>query len=180
MAVVMGALGILFFVFGYHVGMVEDPRGFGYVHALSDKMSPTIEPGDWVLVDREVTSKDAVKRGDIVWFLKPGEQEEEGKQFLRVAGLAGESVSFSASGELQINGEHFTRHPKLAERDFRLNGKTPEPVHLGGNEFYLLGDNRAEARDSRSFGPIPIKSLRGRALSILFPPNRTGQIDEGK
>ncbi|MCK6497477.1 signal peptidase I [bacterium] len=175
--VLLGSLSVLLFAYGYWVGMVDHPGEFAYVHVLRNDMSPTIQPGDWVLVDRDYYADEPIQRGDIVWLASSGESESESKQLLRVAGLPGESVTFSASGELLIDGNVFTRHPMLAERDFRKDKKVPDPVKLNDNEYYLLGDNRDEARDCRSIGPVPVKNLRGMAISILFPPNRVARVD---
>ncbi len=177
-AVILISLSILVFAYGYWVGMVGHPGEYGYVHVLASGMSPTIQQGDLILVDRNHYAQERVKRGDIVLFVPPGESSElDAKQFLRVAGLAGESVTFNASGELMINGTRLTRDIRFSERDYRLKGKPPEPVSLGENQYYLLGDDRAEARDSRKFGPLEMKNLRGCALSVLFPPHRVGRID---
>jgi signal peptidase I len=156
--------------------MVEHPGNFAYIHVLGDDMEPTLSPGDWILVDRTQYLEEPIERGDIVWFISPGETEAESKQFLRVAGLPNESISFNATGELMVTGARFTRHPFLSERDFRLNNKPPEPLQLGENQYYLLGDNRSRARDSRGVGAIERKSLRGKAVSVLFPPNRVGKL----
>lgn len=178
MAAVIGMAAVLFFVYGYKVGVVENPREFGYIQVRGSDMSPALLPGDWVLVDRDAYVSEPIERGDIVWFLSEGETEEESKQFLRVAGMPSESISFSASGELIVGGEVFTRHPRLAERDFRIDDKVPDPVPTSVNQYYLLGDNRDEAHDSRTSGPIEKKSIRGKAISILFPPNRVGRLEE--
>ncbi len=176
--VLLVALFTILFAYGYKVGVVRHPSEFAYIHVLSEEMSPTLQPGDWVLVDRSYYSREEVERGDVVWIAASGERAEESKRFLRVAGLAGESVSFDASGELQINGSTFTRHPMLSERDFRLDQKPPDPVALEGDEVYLVGDNRGEAKDSRVSGPFARKGVHGRAVSILFPPNRVGRLDQ--
>src|SRR3990172_9721659 len=114
--VVLISLGVLLFVYGYWIGLVQHPGEYGYVHVLGADMTPTLIQGDWVLVDRNRYSREPVAHGDIVLFVPPGEAEEESTQFLRVAGLAGESVTFNASGELMINGSLFTRHPDLSGR----------------------------------------------------------------
>jgi signal peptidase I len=179
--VLLIAISVLVFAYGYWVGMIEHPGEYGYVQVLNTGMSPTIQQGDWILVDRGHYAQEEVKRGDIVLFVPPGESNEpDTKQFLRVAGLAGESVSFDATGELMINGTRLTRDIRFSERDYRLKGKPPEPVSLGENQYYLLGDDRADARDSRKFGPVEMKNLRGRAVSILFPPQRVERIDRVK
>ncbi len=177
-AVILISLSVLIFAYGYWVGMIGHPGDYGYVQVLNTGMSPTIQPSDWILVDRDYYAHESVKRGDIVLFVPPGESgEPDTKQFLRVAGLAGESVAFNASGELMINGSILTRDIRFSERDYRLKGKPPEPVSLGENQYYLLGDDRADAQDSRKFGPVEMKNLRGKAVSVLFPPHRVERID---
>lgn len=157
--------------------MVAHPGEYNYVQVLGTGMNPTIMQGDWILVDRNHYAGEPVKRGDVVLVLPPGESDTESKQFLRVAGLAGESITFDASGELMINGTLLTRDTRFEGKDYRIKTKPPEPVSLGENQYYLLGDNRTDARDSRKFGPVEMKNLRGHAVSVLFPPNRVGKID---
>lgn len=177
-AVLFISLSLLVFAYGYWVGMVEHPGEYGYVQVLGAGMNPTLVQGDWVLVDRNHYAQEPVKRGDVVLFSPPGEEADpDSRQFLRVAGLAGESVTFGASGELMINGTRLTRDTRFEGRDYRIKSKAPEPVSLSENQYYLLGDNRSEARDSRKFGPIEMKALRGHAVSVLFPPNRVDRID---
>jgi signal peptidase I len=40
----------------------------------------------------------------------------------------------------------------------------------------VMGDNRRESRDSRVFGPVPVTELRGRVVSVLWPPRRWGGV----
>jgi signal peptidase I len=44
-----------------------------------------------------------------------------------------------------------------------------EPVQVGENEVFLIGDNRAMSFDSRMFGPIDRGLIRGKAMIVIWP-----------
>jgi len=122
-----------------------------------------------------------VKRGDIVIFVR----EENGHPYnfiWRVIALPGETVV--ASGDsLAINGQA-VRRQRLREADGRTIFQeqignvsyevalAPSPDSLPPevsltvppDQFFVMGDNRDDARDSRFFGPIPFASIIGRKL----------------
>jgi signal peptidase I len=130
---------------------------------------------------RAYSSPTKVKRGDIVVFVR----EENGIRYnyiWRVIGLPGDKVEAS-SDALSLNGELVKRehvreengasiyreHNGDAVYEVALN-KTPthEPpdtsVTVPFDQFFVMGDNRFDARDSRYFGSIPFGSIIGRKL----------------
>ncbi len=176
--VLVGALATGLIVYSLQIGFIDNPRDFAYVHVVGDEMSPTLQNNDWVLIDRGQVELSQVSRGDIVWVEPPEETRRTGgKLLLRVAGIPGESVSFDPEGGLLINGEPRTDGP-FDGNDYRDGEKIPEPIQLTETEFYLLGDEPSLAKDSRQWGPIAFRYLRGRADAILFPPGRTKRFDE--
>jgi hypothetical protein len=54
----------------------------------------------------------------------------------------------------------------------------PEPQQLSANELFLVADNPDYTSESRPGGILSLKNLRGKAISILFPPNRMGALEE--
>jgi len=172
------SLSVLLFAYGYQVGLINHPGSYAYVRVRGEEMRPTIRSGDVVLVDRNHydPERKPVKRGDIVWIEPTPEMEREGRFLLRVAGLPGETVSFDASGEMRINGKPLDGFPRTAGIIYRTTGELAQPHSLRTNEFFLIGDNPSYWSDKRAGGVIPMKNLRGKAASILFPPNRIGSL----
>lgn len=155
----------------------------GYYRIPQNGMYPGLPAGSHFFTSRHAYSTAAdVKRGDIVVF----NREEDGQRYVyiwRVIGLPGEKVETSGDS-LTINGQPVQRQ-HLREAD----GKTVFREQIGGTayevafesspdhllppdvsiivppgQFFVLGDNRLDARDSRSFGPIPFTSIIGKKL----------------
>jgi signal peptidase I len=114
-------------------------------------MTPTYNAGQLVVIDTQAYASSTPKRGQVVIIEEPETHGQE--EALRVIGLPGETVRLSAT-QTFING-------KLLSEPFVLNRGTQEPlqVTLGANEYFLMGDNRPQSRDSRAFGPVPLKDI---------------------
>lgn len=128
----------------------------------SGSMSPTLEAGDRVLVDKLTPRFFEPRRGDLVAF----ENEAGGFQIKRVTGLSGDAVEIR-DGVLHVGGEP-RREPYV---DYILNDSNfygPEQVPEG--HVFVLGDNRANSRDSRYVGSVPEESIIGEARLRLWPP----------
>ncbi len=87
----------------------------------------------------------------------------------RVVGLPGETISIENS-KIYING-------RLIKDKFG-KGKTSDykKVKLSKNEYFVLGDNREDSMDSRYYGPINKKNIKGSTKLILFPFNKFGFV----
>jgi len=80
----------------------------------------------------------------------------------RIVAVAGDTVNIEG-GVLYVNG---------AEVDYNFTiGKTSSegnsvayPLLIQENEVFVLGDNRENSEDSRSFGPVSISDIKGRLL----------------
>jgi signal peptidase I len=145
-------------------------------------MYPGLPAGSGVFAARYAySSASSVKRGDIVVFTRD-ENGEHYNYIWRVIALPGESVV--ASGEsLTVNGRAVQRqHLREADGksvyreqigavsfDIALEASpryTPPDVSITvpPDHFFVMGDNRSAARDSRYFGPIPFDSIVGKKL----------------
>ncbi len=121
-------------------------------------MQPTLREGDFVIAQR-LKPKAPVSRGDILIFSTPNEDSSSLK---RVCGLPGETVSLSREG-LIVDGETIPE-PYL---NHRFNPQGPHDSFswtLGPDELILLGDNRFDSLDSRSYGPVPRSAVVRRVV----------------
>lgn len=163
----------------------------------SASMEPELMVGDRVLVEKVSGWWDDVSRGDVVVFEREvgvGMVEEPDEPFWtdisnafrslfgfptagsqdfikRVIAIEGDVVK-AEQGVVYINGEPIDE-PYLPEgtqtSDF---GR----VKIGEDEIFVMGDNRANSDDSRSFGPIPEGTVVGKAFLLIWPPSDFGTV----
>jgi signal peptidase I len=136
----------------------------------SESMVPTLRVGDRVLVNKFIYRFTEPQRGDIVVF----ESVEGGREDLikRVVGVPGDEISVRR-GRLFVNGE--------PERERYVNKKYPDssssaPTTVPEGHVFVMGDNRANSRDSRYFGAVPKKKIEGEAFLRFWPPDRIGGL----
>ncbi len=137
-------------------------------------MEHTLEPDQYVLVDKLTPRFDPYKRGDIVVFDPPRAWVPGlGQPFIkRVIGVGGDTVEIR-DGAVLLNGI------KLLEGQyvFQIDGTTQETDPLGAEnrwvipagQVFLMGDHRGNSADSREFGPVPVSSVIGRAWLRYWP-----------
>jgi signal peptidase I len=137
------------------------------VRISSGSMTPTLQPGDVVLVDRRPLEQADLRRGDLVTFRQPG----TGPALLkRLVGLPGDTVVM-LDGVLHVNGKPVDE-PYV---DFsEWEGMFTARVVVPRGHLYVLGDNRASSVDSRDFGAVPVQAVDGRVVLRLWPPLRRG------
>jgi signal peptidase I len=132
----------------------------------SGAMPPTLEPGDRVLA-WSLGGPDP-RRGDVVIF-EPPPNAAPGTQGVatavsRVAGVGGDRVAV-ADGRLTLNGQ-------VVDEPYLAPGTTTEGLEstlVATDSIFLLGDNRANALDSRFYGPVPDDSVRARVTFTNLP-----------
>ncbi len=126
----------------------------------SVSMQPNLHEGEYVIVDRISYWLGAPQRGDVVVFASADEPQDLVK---RVIGLPGETIEVF-DGVAYIDGR------RLDEPYLASPAASPYPARrLGTDEYFVMGDNRGNSRDSRAFGPIHLDSIVGRAWIIYWP-----------
>jgi signal peptidase I len=133
------------------------------VHLSS--MHPTLEEGDFILVNKLAYKLGTPRRGDVVVFMPPGGQMEK-PYIKRVIGLPGETVDIK-DGKVFVNGSPLDEPYALGETS---GGKFNHIVVPEGTVF-VMGDNRMNSSDSRYFGPVSIASLEGKTFLCFWPFN---------
>ncbi|MEW5717862.1 MAG: signal peptidase I [Chloroflexota bacterium] len=138
-------------------------------HAVSIDQGPSMQPnlyrGDRVLIEKISLTFRAPQRGDIVVANRPGEPISVIK---RVVAVRGERVAVRG-GHVWINDA------PLAEPWVTYFGGPDYPALIvPPDHVFIVGDNRAESRDSRTFGPVRLDEIEGRVLFIYWPPGHIG------
>ncbi len=138
-------------------------------------MEHTLEPEQYVLVDKITPHFDTYKRGDIVVFTPPADwAQSNGTPYIkRVIGVGGDTVAIHDGG-VYIDGVALAE-PYLFSDTL---GGTPQPTVADQNlhswtiptgELFLMGDHRQNSADSRAFGPVEVSAVIGRAWLRYWP-----------
>lgn len=124
-------------------------------------MEPALYNGQEVLIDQFIYRISSPRRNDIVVFLPNGNQNSH-SYLKRVVGLPGETVQI-IEGYVYIDGvmlDEDDTYDKIADPGIAQN-----PILLGNDEYFVLGDNRNNSEDSRSgnVGTVSKKTIIGKA-----------------
>lgn len=125
----------------------------------SDSMAPTLRAGDRIVATRYFRGGPAV--GDVIVFASPS----GGSAMLvkRVVAVPGDLVD-SRLGRLRIGGRTVT---EAYASEPAATGEIAAMIVPAGS-YFVLGDNRRDSRDSRTFGVVPRGAIAGRARLILW------------
>ncbi len=128
-----------------------------------ESMENTLYNGEIVLLNKIDLKTEGLNRFDIVVF-------KYNKDLLikRVIGLPGETVEYK-DNELYINS-------KKLDVPFEFEYTKDFKYEVPESEYFVLGDNRDNSKDSRYFGSIKLKAIKGKVKIILFPFKRIGKV----
>lgn len=153
-------LGVTYFIITY-VGQRTKVDGSSMETTLSDKDNLIVEKISYRFHDPE--------RYDIIVF--PYKYAEKTYYIKRIIGMPGEKIQI-IDGEVYINDELLGEH--YGVEVMKNPGIAAEPIVLGEDEYFVLGDNRNHSADSRdpSVGILNRKDLIGRAWVRIYPFNK--------
>ncbi len=156
----------------------------------SRSMVPTLLEGDHILVskflygvripftDERWPRFTSPQRGDVIVFVFPRERE---KDFIkRVVAVEGDTVLIKDK-QLYINGKEATDEAALhSDLSIRKNPGDPRdnfgPVKVPKDRLFVMGDNRDESLDSRFWGFVPVKDVKGEAFMIYYSRNHSRRL----
>jgi signal peptidase I len=124
-------------------------------------MVPSLQDGEFVLVNRLAYRLGQPQRGDIIVFHHPTDQNQE-DLVKRVIGLPGDDVKVEGGG-VYVNGVRLKENYINAEPAYADEKVVPE------GQLYVLGDNRNQSSDSHAWGFVPYKQVIGAAIFIYWP-----------
>lgn len=156
---------VLAFVVIHFIGQRTQVSGPSMIPALEDK--------DNLIVDKLSYRFRDPTRFDIIVF--PYYYEEETYYIKRIIGLPGETVQIQ-NGAIFINGEELEE--TYGKEVIQDSGIAEDPIVLGDDEYFVMGDNRNESKDSRtpSVGNIKRSDIIGRAWVRIWPFSKFGVL----
>ena len=144
------------------------------IRVSGQSMETTLQDGDNLIVDKISYRFHDPSRYDIIVF--PYKYEENTFYIKRIIGLPGETVQVK-DGYTYINGKKLTSDI-YGREVMEEPGIAEEPIKLGSDEYFVLGDNRNHSQDSRDpyVGVLKRSDLMGRAFVRIYPLNKFGVI----
>lgn len=129
-------------------------------------MQPGLHTDERVLVNSLVYAFSGPQRGDVVVFHTPFDPSQI--YIKRVIGLPGDTITLTLNA-VYVDGV-LLNEPYVPPIPAGAN-ENPQAatVHLGAGQYFLLGDNRLDSRDSRYFGPVPRANIIGQAQFVVWP-----------
>lgn len=144
-----------------------------YVKGAS--MEPNFYDHEYLVIDELSYRLREIARGEIVVFRYP----KDPTQFFikRVVGLPGETVRIE-NGNVVVQNVAYPKGVRVPESYLETQGLTVggQETVLGGNQYYVLGDNRSSSLDSRQFGAITRSAIIGRVWLRGWPLDRVAKF----
>jgi len=131
-------------------------------------MLPTLQDGEFVLVNRLAYKFGEPDHGDIVVFRSTTNVDLD--LIKRIIGLPGDDIRV-ADGKVIVNGIALTEPYINAEPRYSGEWSVPEGY------LFVLGDNRNDSSDSHAWGLLPVENVIGKAILIYWPPPDWAMID---
>ena len=134
---------------------------------VMSSMEPSLYEGQCLLVNKVAYLSHDPDRGDVIVFYPP---YSPGEIYIkRVIGIPGDTIEIT-DGKVYINGEPIYEPYIMEEPHY----STTEPIVVGDNEYFVLGDNRNHSSDSYDWGTVPLENIIGKAWISYWPISEWG------
>lgn len=143
-------------------------------NVVGPSMSPQLEDGDEVLIDRFSYKFISPKPGDIIAFLPNGNVNTH-YYIKRVIAVPGDTIQIT-DGKIYVNGEEYAE--EMEASGIEDSGIAKDAITLGEDEYFVLGDNRNNSEDSRfaNIGNVKEDYMIGKVWFISAPREKFGFI----
>lgn len=141
---------------------------------IGSSMEPMLMDGDNLIVDKISYRFEEPRRYDIIVF--PFRYADKTYYIKRIIGLPGETIYIDSQGNIYIDGEILEE--SYGKEQILDPGRAYEPITLGEDEYFVMGDNRNNSSDSRDpvVGNIHRDEFIGKAWMRIWPFNKIGMI----
>jgi signal peptidase I len=133
-------------------------------------MQTTLQNHEYILVDKAQYAFGKPRRGDVIVFAYPLDTTQD--YVKRVIGVPGDTVTIEANGTVAVDGmiitEPYVSTPTYLCPDGSPGAETNTWM-LKSDEYFVMGDNRANSSDSRCWGPVPSRDIIGKAALVYWP-----------
>lgn len=149
--------------------------GVQSVTMIGQSMSPVLDNQDVLLIDKLSYRFHEPERYDIAAF-KLKEESDSYFHIKRIIGLPGETVQIR-NGRIFIDGDALDDLP--FDSLILTEGLAYDPMTLGEEEYFLLGDNCNNSEDSRyvNIGNVSKKELKGKVFYRISPRSKWGKLE---
>ena len=139
-------------------------------------MENTLHNGDNLIVDKLSYRFHDPERFDIIVF--PFQFQDNTYYIKRIIGLPGETVQIMDDGSIYINGEKLEENYGMEVIKPETIGRAAEPIELGDDEYFVMGDTRNNSSDSRTdmVGNIKRENIIGKAWLRIWPVSDFGVL----
>ena len=143
-----------------------------------ESMEPNFQDKEYLIIDEISYRFEAPQRGQVIVFRYPRDPQE---YFIkRIIGLPGEKVQIKDGHVIIYNTEHpdgFTLDESYLPAGLQTDDTGGNKIEVGANEYFVLGDNRGNSKDSRYFGAVDKSFVTGKVLLRGWPLSRLAIFD---
>jgi signal peptidase I len=136
-------------------------------------MAPAIQAGDRILILKPGPLVGPIHSGEVVVLHPPQSPScdvvggQEGDLVLRIVGMPGQTI-WSIGNTIFVNGRPLHERGWYDTRFGEVDSVPIPSTTLGRSQYFLMGDNRSDACDSRFFGPVSKSSIVGQGIAVLI------------